>query len=319
MAQVMRTFSMNSSKLAIFRQMGLPVLCFTLLLFLIFGLTGCHHEYTGLLNPKGLIAQEQKKLFFDSLALMLIVVLPVIIMSIAFVYHYQVSHKIRDYKPNWSHNVYLESLWWGIPCVIILVLATLSWKKTHQLDPYQPIPGQHEQPLKIQVIALPWKWLFIYPEQKIASVNYLEVPVGREIDLVITADNVPMSAFSVPQLGGQIYAMVGMQTRLHLIAAETGVLDGLCTQYNGNGFADMHFPTHVVTSKELEDWFTQTKQTQESLTQQNYEQLVQPSLENKPIFYTSADPKLFDQVIMTYMSSVGGKHPRDPQNHAEKE
>jgi cytochrome o ubiquinol oxidase subunit 2 len=132
---------------------------------LVFSLTGCKEHFTGMLNPKGIIAYEQRKLFFDTLALMLIVVLPVIIMSITFVYHYQVSHKTRDYKPNWSHNFYLEILWWGIPCLIILVLSIITWKKTHELDPYRPIAGQTQKPLLIQVIALPWKWLFIYPEQ----------------------------------------------------------------------------------------------------------------------------------------------------------
>ncbi len=150
---------------------------------ILLSLTGCKDHFIGMLNPKGIIAYEQRKLFFDTLALMLIVVLPVIIMSITFVYHYQVSHRTRDYKPNWGHNFYLEVLWWGIPCVIILILGIMTWKKTHELDPYNRIAGHDEKPMLVQVIALPWKWLFIYPEQNIATVNYLEIPLGQQCNV----------------------------------------------------------------------------------------------------------------------------------------
>ena len=282
-------------------------------------LTGCKEHFIGLLNPKGVIAYQQRKLFFDTLALMLIVVLPVIIMSITFVYHYQASHKIRDYKPNWGHNVYLEILWWGIPCVIILILAIMTWKKTHELDPYQPIAGHNEKPLLVQVIALPWKWLFIYPEQQIATVNYLEIPLGQQVEYWITADNVPMSAFFIPQLGSQIYAMAGMRTRLHLLASEPGVYDGLNTQYNGNGFSDMHFEVHVVEPKELQKWFGQAKKSPNALTDTVYNQLLSPSMADKPTLFSGIEKDLFDKVIMVYMNSIGQQHPRDNITKENKE
>lgn len=286
---------------------------------ILLSLSGCKEHFIGMLNPKGIIAYEQRKLFFDTLALMLIVVLPVIIMSITFIYHYQVSHRIRDYKPNWGHNFYLEVLWWGIPCVIILVLGIMTWKKTHELDPYQRIKGYPKKPMLIQVIALPWKWLFIYPEQNIATVNYLEIPLGEQVEYWITTDNVPMSAFFVPQLGSQIYAMAGMRTRLHLLASESGIYDGLNTQYNGDGFSDMHFEVHVVEPHVLQKWFLDVKKSPHGLTDTAYNQLLYPSIADKPKLFSNVKNDLFDQVIMTYMTSLGPLHPRENKIKFPKE
>jgi cytochrome o ubiquinol oxidase subunit 2 len=302
----MRTALMNINTFRWLIKMG----CILLGSFIVLSLTGCKEHFIGMLNPKGIIAYEERKLFFDTLAVMLIVVLPVIIMSITFVYHYQVSHRIRDYKPNWGHSVYLEILWWGIPCVIILVLGIMTWKKTHELDPYRSIAGQTQKPMLIQVIALPWKWLFIYPEQNIATVNQLKIPVGQQVEYWITTDNVPMSAFFIPQLGSQIYAMAGMRTRLHLLANETGVYNGLNTQYNGDGFSDMHFEVDVVEPQALQQWFTKVKKSSNGLTQAAYRQLLFPSTADQPKQFSGVQHDLFNQVIMTYMASIGPMHPR---------
>lgn len=277
---------------------------------MLLSLVGCHGNSTGVLNPKGIVAYEERKLLFDTFALMLIVVLPVIVMSLVFVYHYQVSHHIRDYKPNWSHSFFLESLWWGIPCVIIAILAVLTWKKTHLLDPYQPIPGASTPPMLIQAIALPWKWLFIYPEQNIATINYLVIPTGRQVEYWLTTDNVPMSAFFIPQLGSQIYAMAGMRTRLHLLANVPGVYDGLNTQYNGNGFSGMHFPVRVVTPNEMEAWVQQVKKSPYQLKDDVYLKLLYPSLEDKPAFFSWVQANLFNNVVDTYVHAYGAMHPR---------
>jgi len=286
---------------------------------ILFSLTGCKEHFIGMLNPKGIIAYEQRKLFFDTLALMLIVVLPVIIMSITFVYHYQVSHRTRDYKPNWGHSFYLEILWWGIPCVIILILGIMTWKKTHELDPYRQIAGQNQKPILVQVIALPWKWLFIYPEQNIATVNYLTIPLGQQVEYWITTDNVPMSAFFIPQLGSQIYAMAGMRTRLHLLANEVGVYDGLNTQYNGDGFSDMHFEVHVVEPQALQQWFEDVKKSPNTLTNTDYNQLLFPSIADQPKLFSGVQDDLFNGVIMTYMNSIGPVHPRENTIQFHKE
>jgi cytochrome o ubiquinol oxidase subunit 2 len=281
-------------------------------LALMLTLAGCQSHMIGMLNPKGLVAYQERKLFFDTLALMLIVVIPVIIMSLTFIYHYQVSHRTADYKPNWGHSYFLESLWWGIPCVIIGILAVMTWKSSHEMDPYKPIPGHEANVLVVQVIALPWKWLFIYPEQNIATINYLEIPVGQQVQFLITVDNVPMSAFFIPQLGSQIYAMAGMQTQLHLLANEVGIYDGLNTQYNGDGFSDMHFPVHVVSPEEMNTWVDDIKKSPNSLTTEAYHQLLNPSAGDKSAFYAGIQANLF-VVLHLYMTTVGTVHPRNDQ------
>lgn len=285
---------------------------------LMLSLTGCKEYDLGMLNPKGLITYQERKLFFDTLALMLIVVIPVIIMSFAFVYHYQVSHRIRDYKPNWSHSYFLEAIWWAIPCIIIVVLAILTWKKTHELDPYTRIAGFDKPPMLIQAIALPWKWLFIYPEQNIATVNYVQIPVGQQVEYWITADNVPMSAFFIPQLGSQIFAMAGMRTRLHLVADHAGIYDGMNTQYNGKGFSDMHFTVKAVMPEEMDAWVKQIKQASPNLTATTYETLLKPSVGDKPQYFSGVESQLFENTITTYMHTYSATHPRGDSSKFEE-
>lgn len=280
---------------------------------ILFTLTGCQQTSIGILNPKGIIAYQERKLFFDTLALMLIVVLPVIVMSFTFIYHYQQSHKITDYKPNWSHSLFLESIWWGVPCAIIFVMAVLTWKKTHELDPYSPIAGHDENPMIVQVIALPWKWLFIYPEQQIASLNYLELPVNRPVEFWLTADNTPMSALFIPQLGSQIYVMAGMRTRLNLYANATGTFDGMNTQYSGDGFSDMHFPTVVVEQSDFDKWVSDAKQSSLHLDAQQYRELLNSSIADKPKIYSQVQSGLFNDAINIYMHTYGTLHPRNNQ------
>lgn len=302
---------LNTMKSSLYKAFK-SVLCFSLLGFGFALLSGCQATSTGLLNPKGLIASEERKLFFDTIALMMIVVLPVIIMSFAFMYHYQTSHKIRDYKPNWSHSVFLELLWWGIPCAIIVTLSIITWKKTAELDPYRKIhyPGK---PLLVKVIALPWKWLFIYPEQNIASLNELVIPVNRQVEYWITADNVPMSAFFIPQLGSQIYAMTGMRTRLHLVATQTGTFQGLNSQFNGDGFSDMHFSVHVVSETEFDQWAAHTKKSSTPLNDATYHRLLNPSENDQPAYFAKVDSDLFENVMDVYMNTYGKVHPRESQ------
>lgn len=274
-------------------------------------LAGCD-SLGGILNPKGVITFVERKLFFDTTALMLIVVLPVIIMSIDFVYHYRKEnhdHKLTgrdvEYEPNWCHSTFLESLWWGIPCIIILVIGIITWKATHKLDPYREIhyPGKITQ---VQVVALPWKWLFIYPEYNIATVNHLVIPHNEQVAFSLTTDNVPMSAFFVPQLGSQIYTMAGMQTKLHLIATEKGTIQGLNTQYNGEGFADMNFDVDVKEPSEFHAWARSTKRQKNYLDAKSYQLLRQPSIGAKPQYFASVRKDLFKSVMHSYSSA---EHP----------
>lgn len=261
-------------------------------------LAGCHQSITGVLNPKGIVAFQERKLLFDSLALMLIVVIPVIIMSIAFVIRYRASHRTADYKPNWHHSSLLESIWWGIPCAIIVVLGIMTWVMTHRLDPYHPIKSRPVD-LQIKVVALPWKWLFIYPNNT-ATVNYLQLPVNRQVEFLLTSDNVPMSAFFVPQLGGQIYTMAGMRTRLHLLATQTGTYRGLNSQYNGDGFSDMHFVVKVVSPQAMKNWLAQLKRSPQRLDSARYKKLTTPSVADPVRYYASVKPGLFKRIIESY-------------------
>lgn len=289
------------------------IFIFLLILAGAFSLVGCSGNSIGILNPKGIIAAEERKLLFDTLALMLIVVLPVIVMSIVFVMHYRAANRISDYKPNWSHSYFLESLWWGIPCVIITILAVLTYVKTHQLDPFNKIPGQRQPTLQIQAIALPWKWLFIYPEQHIGTMNLLVLPVNRQIEFSMTVDNTPMSALFIPQLGSQIYAMAGMRSKLYLQAQEIGTYDGMNTQFSGAGFSDMHFPVRVVSQDIFDQWVKKTKQLHQPLDQSAYSLLLNPSIGDKPQLFSSVTNGLFEQVIEIYMTTYGPVHPRNNQ------
>ncbi len=272
-------------------------------------LTGCHHA-AGMLTPAGPIAHEQRILFFDAIAIMLIVVLPVIILSFAFAHRYRASHRGNgDYRPEWSHNTLLEVFWWGIPLVIVLALGVITWRKSHKLDPYREL-SIGGRPMQVEVIALPWKWLFIYPEQHIAAVNTLTIPTNRQVEFLITAD-APMSAFFIPRLGSQIYAMAGMRTRLHLIAARPGTYIGLDSQYNGDGFSDMKFKVHAIAAKRFDHW-VQKMHTQvlPVLDQSSYTQLMQPSIADKPKMFKLGWNKVFTSVMHRYMNS----HRPKPKN-----
>ncbi|MBW5802514.1 cytochrome ubiquinol oxidase subunit II [Coxiella endosymbiont of Ornithodoros amblus] len=267
-------------------------------------LVGCHSlKGGGILNPEGTISFEERQLFFDSLALMLIVVIPVFIMSFTFIFRYRAGHKTSDYKPNWGHSALLETIWWGVPCGIIIILGIMTWSLTHKLDPYRKIdvPGK---PLLIQAVALPWKWLFIYPEQNIATVNYLKLPKEQQIEFWFTSDNVPMSAFFIPELGSQIYTMAGMRTRLHLLALKDGNYWGLNTQYNGDGFSDMCFKVKVVEPDELQHWFEKAKKSKEQLTLKLYQNLIHPSMKGPVRYFSSVAPNLFSQIIMKYKQTT---------------
>ncbi|MFN7093972.1 MAG: ubiquinol oxidase subunit II, partial [Burkholderiales bacterium] len=201
-------------------------------------LSGC--KQAALLYPKGTIGRDERDLIFTALGLMLIVVIPVIIMTVVFAWKYRASNTKATYAPDWHHSSKIEAVVWGIPIIIIAILATITWKSTHDLDPYKPLDVKGVKPLTIEVVALNWKWLFIYPEQNIATINFVQFPKDVPVDFKITAD-APMNSFMIPQLGGQVYAMAGMQTHLHLIGNSTGDYDGRAVNYNGHGFSDMTF------------------------------------------------------------------------------
>ncbi|ANS41472.1 cytochrome o ubiquinol oxidase subunit II [Serratia plymuthica] len=264
-------------------------------------LSGCNMV---LMNPKGAIGVEQRTLIITAIALMLIVVIPVIFMAFAFAWKYRASNKDAKYSPNWSHSNKIEAVVWTIPIIIIAILGTITWKTTHELDPFKPIVTD-KKPMTIEVVSLDWKWLFIYPEQGIATVNELAFPKDVPVEFKITSNSV-MNSFFIPQLGGQIYAMAGMQTKLHLIGNEAGKYDGISSSFSGRGFSGMKF-TAIVTPTEgdFDQWVAKVKESSNNLNAtSDFNKLAEPS-ENNPVeYFSSVKPNLFKETIGKFMGDM---------------
>ncbi|MCX7121017.1 MAG: ubiquinol oxidase subunit II [Gammaproteobacteria bacterium] len=271
------------------------LICSTLLL------SGCHFA---ILDPKGIIAASEKKLFVESILLMLIVVVPVIVMSIAIPWRYRASNTKAVYKPNWSHSFLMEAIWWTIPCVIIAILSVWTWIYTHKLDPYRPLAADKDT-VMIEAIALDWKWLFIYPKQHMATVNFIEIPVNKPVRLFITSD-APMNSLEIPRLAGQIYAMTGMQTKLNIMATSTGTYSGLSTNFSGNGFSGMKFKVKVVQPTEYKTWLATAEKSPNHLDQAAYNELIKPSENNAVEYFSNVEPSLFSASIIKYMGPMPG-------------
>lgn len=263
-------------------------------------LGGCHLE---ILNPKGMIAAKEARLLIDATILMLIIVIPTILLSIYVYWKYRASNKKAKYQPGWSHSTAIEIVCWGVPSIIIIILAIMTWVGSHELDPYKPLEGKGK-PIIIQAISLNWKWLFIYPNKHIATVNFLQIPVDKPVRFLITSD-APMNSLEIPQLAGQIYAMGGMRTKLNIIANKEGDYRGLSTNFSGQGFAGMHFVVRVSSEKKFDQWVKYAQQhAKQALTVPAYNKLTLPT-ENNPVEYFSpvAD-NLFNKVIMKFMKPM---------------
>lgn len=252
-----------------------------------------------LLFPKGIIALRERNLLLVLQALMLLVVIPVYLLTFIFSWKYHAGNKKAKYEPNLEDSQLAEYVWWGLPFIIVLIIGTLTWIETYQLDPFKPIESD-KKPVTIQVVALQWKWLFIYPEEKIATLNYLQIPEKTPINFEITAD-APMNSFWIPQLGGQIYAMPSMKTKLHLMASEPGVYRGASANLSGEGFSGMHFITNATSEEDYQQWIESAKESQNTLSIAEYEQLALPSQNNPVTTYSLSDEKIFDQILMKYM------------------
>lgn len=251
------------------------------------------------LNPKGTIASKQKDLIVFAAALSLLVVIPVYALAFTFLIKYKETNKKATYKPDWDSDIRLETVWWGIPITLILILSIVTWNSSHALDPFKPL-NSTATPLEVQVVALQWKWLFIYPEQHVATVNYAQIPTNRPINFTITSD-APMNSFWVPQLGGQIYAMSGMSTQLHLMASETGSYNGSSANISGAGFAGMTFKVNATNQSEFDNWVTWAHQSQDFLNTESYALLAAPSQNNWPATYAPVQQGLYDTIIAKYM------------------
>lgn len=252
------------------------------------------------LNPKGWVASQQKDLIIFTLLLSAIVVIPVFALTFMIAWKYRAGNTKAKYTPDWDKNALIETIWWGIPCAIILVLGIITWQTSHSLDPYKPLNSE-VKPLNVQVVALEWKWLFIYPDQGVASVNLLEIPEDTPINFTITSD-APMNSFWIPSLGGQVYAMSGMSTKLHLIASEPGDYRGSSANISGEGFSKMAFTARAAAQTDFNAWVKNVKKENHHLTAQKYDELAKPAVAGSPSFYVLKAPGLYDKIVMKYMA-----------------
>ena len=271
-------------------------------------LSGCNWT---LLDPKGQVGIEQKNLILIATGLMLLVVVPVIIMTLAFAWKYRASNKAATYTPDWSHSTKIEAAVWIIPIIIIIALGYVTYVSTHKLDPYRPLDSD-VKPIQIDVVALDWKWLFIYPEQGIATVNTINFPANTPVNFRVTSDSV-MNSFFIPGLGGQIYAMAGMTTKLHLIANENGVFDGISANYSGAGFTGMKFKATATSQADFDAWVAQVKQSPKKLDKAEYEALAKPSEKNPVALYGEASADQFQIIVDKYEGMNRGR-----PSHEEK-
>ncbi len=251
------------------------------------------------LEPHGMIGHKERHLIITCVLLMLIVVIPVYILAVAIAIRYRKSNTKAKHTPDWEHNNIAEMCWWGIPLVIIGILSVIIWKSSHELNPFKPLESD-KKPLVVQVVALQWKWLFIYPEEGIATVNWVQFPENTPINFQITAD-APMNSFWIPALGGQIYAMPGMRAKLHLISETPGHYEGVSSNMSGTGFAGMRFTAAACTDAEYTEWVNSIKGQGATLNSESYEKLVLPSQYNAVTSYGSVQSGMFEEIIMKYM------------------
>lgn len=274
-------------------------------------LAGCQG---GVLDPKGQVGMDEKYLIILSTLLMLLVVIPVIAMTLYFSWKYREGRDHEIYAPKWAHSQKIELVIWVVPIIIILILGVITWRSTQALDPYKPLEHERDH-LTVEVISLNWKWLFIYPDQGIASVNELVIPINTPVEFKITSDTT-MNSFFIPQLGSQIYTMAGMETKLHLIADQPGTFKGFSANYSGAGFTGMKFDTIATPTDEgFTQWIEQAKQSNQPLTLASYQQLAEPSEDNPVSYYSSVSERLFHQVVMKYMQNHNDMDHSQPAEH----
>jgi cytochrome o ubiquinol oxidase subunit 2 len=258
-----------------------------------------HGHNFAVLNADGIVGRKERNLIVFASLLSLIVVIPVFVMLFGFAWKYREGNKKATYKPDWDHSRVAETIWWVVPLILIGILGIVAWNSSHDLDPYKALVS-NTQPIQVQVVALDWKWLFIYPQLGIASVNFLEFPVDTPVNFTITAD-APMNSFWIPALGGQVYAMPGMSTQLHLMASKTGDFKGSSANISGKGFAGMKFVARSSTSTDFAKWVKTVKKTPKILNQVNYASLAMPSENNPASYYSTVSKDLYDGIVMKYM------------------
>ena len=255
-----------------------------------------------LFDPKGPVAEQQQWLIVVSFAIMLIVVIPVLFMSVWFPYKYRSGNTKEEYLPNWEHSNKIELVVWTVPILIITALGILTYITSHSLDPRKPI--ESDQPtMVVQVVAMDWKWLFIYPEYGIATVNEMAMVVDQPVEFLITSD-ATMNSFFIPNLGSMIYAMSGMENRLHLMASEAGTYKGMSTNYSGFGFSGMKFNAIASDKTQFDAWVAKVKDSPKVLTDDVFKALQVKSRDVKPLYFNNPNPLLFSDIIEHYTGGL---------------
>jgi cytochrome o ubiquinol oxidase subunit 2 len=260
-------------------------------------LGGCSLAHFPLLDPHGPIGQSELELIVTAFLIMLIPVVPVIVMTFWFAWRYRAARPEAAPAPSRSEHK-IEWVVWTVPAAIVIALGVLSWVTTHRLDPYAAIVSP-AKPIRIEAIALDWKWLFIYPDEHIATVNQLVIPTKVPVSFRITSNTV-MASFFIPRLGSQVYAMAGMQTRLHLLANKPGSYTGMNSQFSGAGFPEMHFGVAATSETAYRRWLQQVKQGSATLDMRRFDLLAQPTAHSQVQRFASVQPGLFNSVIQRY-------------------
>ena len=272
-------------------------------------LAGCG----GVLDPHGPIGTSERLILIDSVAIMLVIVIPVIVATLGFAWWFRASNERATYLPYWSFSGQLELIVWAIPALVITFLGGIAWFGSHALDPFRPLDSQ-SSPVEVQVVSLDWKWLFIYPNDGVASVNQLIIPAGTPVHFTLTSTGV-MNSFFVPQLGSQIYTMAGMTSQLSLQADEPGDYPGISAQFSGDGFSDMRFVVHAMAADDYARWLASAKDRGAVLDTAAYTALAQQSSNVKATTYHGVDPKLFSSIVNETAPDAGGAQ-EQPGGHS---
>jgi len=270
-------------------------------------LAGC----SGILEPAGPIGVAVRTLLLNSLTLMLVIVVPTILMTLWVAWWYRAGNTRARYRPHWAYSGRLELIIWSIPSLVVLFLGGVAWLSSHELDPAEPLPTQGET-LDIEVVSLVWKWLFIYPRQRVASVNRLVIPTGKPLHLRITSASV-LNAFFVPRLGSMIYSMNGMVTQLYLQADMPGIFPGLSSHFSGAGFSGMSFEVYALTPEQFDGWVDRARGSGPVLDDAAYRALLLPSQDNLPYTYRSIRDGLFDDIVRRVLPPGEGPQTTAPR------
>ena len=276
-------------------------------------LGGCNE---GVFDPRGPIAVANRQILLNSLGIMLAIVIPVIVATLGVAFWFRASNNRARYRPDFEYSGRLEMLVWSIPAMTVFLVGGVAWVGSHDMSPRKPISSTVKA-LRVQVVSLDWKWLFIYPQQGVATVNQLVVPAGTPVHFSITSASV-FNVFFVPRLGSMIYAMPGMVSQLNLQADRPAVMFGQSAHFSGDGFSDMQFQVRSVTDAEFGAWIQTAKGGDKALDRAAYAQLARQSQNVKPYAYASVDPKLFDAVAMQHVPPGPGPEPENP-SHAGRE